>query len=87
MRPEDKPHTSEIVDGIVSAQFPCVSDREYFEAVTKHMIHGPCGVLNQTHYCMKNGTCRFDYPKRLQVKVTMFARACLCVMYDGHRGL
>lgn len=80
VRLEDKPHTPEIVDGVVSAQLPCVSDRVYFEAVTKHMIHGPCGVLNQKHYCMKNGTCRFDYPKRLQV--AYIVRACTCVMYE-----
>jgi hypothetical protein len=82
VRLEDKPHTPEIVDGVVSAQLPSVSDREYFDAVTKHMIHGPCGVLNRKHYCMNNGTCRFDYPKRLQV--AYFACAYTCVMYEVH---
>jgi hypothetical protein len=67
VRPEDKPHTADIVDRHIAAQLPPVSDSEYFEAVTKHMIHGPCGVLNCKHYCMKDGECRFDYPKRLQV--------------------
>jgi hypothetical protein len=46
------------------------------------MIHGPCGVLNQKHFCMKNGTCRFDYPKRLQV--ASFVCACTCVTFDVH---
>ena len=55
VRPEDKPHRPEIIDAVVSAQFPDPSDSVYFEAVCKHMIHGPCGVLNQKHYCMKNG--------------------------------
>jgi hypothetical protein len=67
MRPEDKPHTAAIIDGMVSAQLPdAVADPEYFAAVTKHMLHGPCGVHKPTHYCMKHGgECRFGYPKRL----------------------
>ena len=66
MRPEDKPHSPEIIDRIVSAQIPDPGvDQDYFLAVTKHMMHGPCGIHKPSHYCMKNGTCRFDYPKRL----------------------
>jgi hypothetical protein len=72
VRPEDKPHSPAIVDRIVSAQLPDPeTDLEYFKAVTKHMMHGPCGILNPSHYCMKNGTCRFDYPKRLQEGTTI----------------
>jgi len=72
MRPEDKPHSPEIVDRVVAAQLPdAVVDLDYFQAVTKHMMHGPCGVLNPSHYCMKNGCCRFDYPKRLQNSTTI----------------
>ena len=67
VRPEDKPHSPAIVDRNVSAQLPDPeTDLVYFTAVTKHMIHGPCGIRNPGHYCMKNGACRFDYPKRLQ---------------------
>ena len=72
VRPEDRPHSAEIVDRIVSAQLPdSATDPEYFRAVTKHMMHGPCGVWNPTHYCMKNGECRFDYPKRLHDVTTI----------------
>ena len=55
VRPEDKPHHAQIIDSKVSAQFPDPADTAYFQAVCQHMIHGPCGVLNPKHYCMKNG--------------------------------
>nr|XP_025636459.2 uncharacterized protein LOC112730605 [Arachis hypogaea] len=33
------------------------------DAVLKHMIHGPCGTLDQSLPCMKNGQCKYNYPK------------------------
>jgi hypothetical protein len=72
MRPQDKPHTASIIDGYVSAQLPDpVADPVYFAAVTKHMLHGPCGVHKPSHYCMRHGVCRFDYPKRLIAETTI----------------
>jgi hypothetical protein len=72
VRPEDKPTTPAIIDTKISAQFPdAETDLEYFQFVTKHMIHGPCGHLNPGHYCMNAGECRFDYPKRLQDVTTI----------------
>ena len=72
MRSEDKPHRPEIVDRIVAAQLPDAAvDLPYFRAVTKHMMHGPCGVHNPSHYCMQHGQCRFDYPKRLQAATSI----------------
>jgi hypothetical protein len=80
MRPEDKPHTTAIIDGVVSAQLPdAVADPEYFAAVTKHMLHGPCGVHKPTHYCMQNGVCRFDYPKRLSAETSIPADGYACL--------
>ena len=72
VRQEDKPHSPVIVDRVVAAQLPDASiDLPYFRAVSKHMMHGPCGVHNPSHYCMKHGQCRFDYPKRLQLTTTI----------------
>jgi hypothetical protein len=72
VRQEDKPHSPDIVDRIVAAQLPDSSvDLAYFRAVTKHMMHGPCGMHNPSHYCMKHGQCRFDYPKRLQAATSI----------------
>lgn len=72
VRQEDKPHSAERIDDIVKAQLPdSESDSEYFSAVTKHMLHGPCGIHKPSHYCMRNGKCRFDYPKRLAPVTTI----------------
>ena len=58
----------------VAAQLPDADlDPEYFQLVKKHMMHGPCGCLNPSHYCMKHGECRFGYPKRLQNVTTITA--------------
>ena len=32
--------------------------------VVKHMLHGPCGVLNRKCACMVNGECRFQFPRQ-----------------------
>ncbi|XP_035541237.1 uncharacterized protein LOC118344509 [Juglans regia] len=50
---------------IVSAEIP---DRErnlhLHKTVKRHMMHGPCGVLNPNNVCMKtNGSCKNHFPK------------------------
>ena len=71
VRREDKPNCPTKADSMASAQFPNAEDTIYFAAVCKHMIHGPCGILNKKHYCMKQNVCRFDYPKRLSPNTTI----------------
>jgi PIF1-like helicase/Helitron helicase-like domain at N-terminus len=72
VRAEDKPRLPADVDKRVAAQLPdAILDPDYFQLVVKHMIHGPCGCLNPAHYCMRDGECRFDYPKRLQNLTTI----------------
>lgn len=55
------------IDQIVSAELP---DKEKFPilhaAVTKHMIHGPCGECNLNSPCMKENKCTKNYPKSFQ---------------------
>jgi len=80
VRPQDKPHSIEVIDNVVSAQLPDAAlDPVYYAMVTNHMMHGPCGILNPNHYCMKDGQCRFDYPKRLQ--------QCTTIPADGYTNL
>jgi hypothetical protein len=33
------------------------------DLVCKHMMHGPCGVLNKKCVCMQDGECRFWFPQ------------------------
>ncbi|CAN6994353.1 unnamed protein product [Brassica oleracea var. botrytis] len=57
-----KTPSSEEVDEIISAELPNKEeDPEAYNLVTKHMIHGPCGVFNQKSPCMKNNVCTKKY--------------------------
>ncbi|KAI5412142.1 hypothetical protein KIW84_056991 [Lathyrus oleraceus] len=61
---DDKLREPEEYDSVVKAEIPRhESEPELYEAVLKHMIHGPCGVLNQSSPCIKNGHCKKRYPK------------------------
>lgn len=57
--------TPETVDKMVCAELP-VDDPVLLQLVLKHHIHGPCGTLNPSSPCMKNGKCSKDYPKQFQ---------------------
>ncbi|QHN83755.1 uncharacterized protein [Arachis hypogaea] len=51
-------------DSLVRAEIPSKEVEPYLhDAVLKHMIHGPCGTLDQSSPCMKNGQCKRNYPK------------------------
>uniref|UniRef100_A0A0D3BDU0 Helitron helicase-like domain-containing protein n=1 Tax=Brassica oleracea var. oleracea TaxID=109376 RepID=A0A0D3BDU0_BRAOL len=56
--------SSEEVDEIISAELPNrEEDAEAYNLVTKHMIHGPCGVINLKSPCMENKVCTKKYPQ------------------------
>lgn len=60
----DKVHNPDDYDRIVRAEIPDEDgEPQLYNAVLKHMIHGPCGVQNQHSPCMKNGRCKRSYPK------------------------
>ena len=67
LAPEDKIHSFEKYDSIVSAEIPdsAVYPLAY-ETVTTTMMHGPCGILNPSSPCMKDGKCQKHYPKNFQ---------------------
>jgi hypothetical protein len=60
----DKLNNLDDYDHIVRAE---ISDEDeepqLYDAVCRHMIHGPCGTLNPRLPCMKNGSCNKGYPK------------------------
>jgi hypothetical protein len=61
---DDKPRTTKDFDEIVSAEIPDPNTcPNLFQTVTSCMIHGPCGSLNTTSPCMKDGTCSKRYPR------------------------
>ncbi|XP_027171707.1 uncharacterized protein LOC113771310 [Coffea eugenioides] len=64
LKPQFKLLNPQSYDRIVSAELP--NPHQYphlYSLVLKHMIHGPCGVMDQTSPCMKNGSCKNHYPK------------------------
>ena len=50
-------------DEIVFAEIPAIIENKIlYLAVTRHMMHDPCGYLNLNNM-KKNGTCKNGYPK------------------------
>ena len=53
------------IDEVVSAETPIIDTHPTLhEYVAKHMMHGPCGILNPNSVCMRDGKCIKDYPKQ-----------------------
>ncbi|XP_077201143.1 uncharacterized protein LOC143841157 [Paroedura picta] len=62
-----KPHTPDIIDLIVSAEIPDPQKMPaLYAAVTKHMIHGPCGDKYRYAPCMKEDKCSKRFPKSFE---------------------
>ncbi|KAI7962283.1 hypothetical protein MJO28_000377, partial [Puccinia striiformis f. sp. tritici] len=58
------PRTTEDIDQIVRAEIPNQTTEPYlYQAVSRHMIHGPCGPYNTNAPCMVNGVCSKKFPK------------------------
>ncbi|XP_016166002.1 uncharacterized protein LOC107608783 [Arachis ipaensis] len=69
---DDKFPTGEDIDRIISAEIPDkVNDPLYYEAVEKHMMHGPCGSFRKDSPCMENGQCMRHFPKRFVASTTI----------------
>ena len=69
---EDKLHTPEDVDSLLSAEFPDeVEEPELFELVKKYMVHTPCGAANPTAPCMRDGKCSKGFPKPFRDQTTL----------------
>ncbi|KAG5542824.1 hypothetical protein RHGRI_015805 [Rhododendron griersonianum] len=65
---------SEQFDQFITAEIPCEKENPHlYAAVLRHMMHGPCGKLNQGNVCMKNGKCKNHYPKKFTETTTVAA--------------
>ncbi|XP_057740018.1 uncharacterized protein LOC130957156 [Arachis stenosperma] len=61
----DKLIDPEHYNSLVRAEIPSkVVEPHLHYAVLKHMIHDPCGTLDQSLPCMKNGQCKRNYSKK-----------------------
>ncbi|XP_027118758.1 uncharacterized protein [Coffea arabica] len=65
LKQRSKMFSPEAYDRIVSAELPDPKESPYLHSlVLKHMVHGPCGLLNLNSPCMRqNRKCRNNYPK------------------------
>ena len=63
--PADRLVTPDEYNQIVSAEIPPRNLHPLLhDAVKKHMMHGPCGALNKSNVCMRDGKrCANYYPK------------------------
>lgn len=62
----------EDIDNFISAQIPDKDEEpELYEIVSRCMIHGPCGHLNNSSPCMVEGKCSKDFPKRFNTETVM----------------
>ncbi|KAI5390641.1 hypothetical protein KIW84_075804 [Lathyrus oleraceus] len=52
-------------DSMVRAEIPKLEcEPQLHEAVVRHMIHVPCGIINRKSPCMKDGHCKKRFPKQ-----------------------
>jgi hypothetical protein len=67
LHPSNKLPTPGDIDKIISAEIPNQEhEKELYNLVKNHMIHGPCGLSHKSSPCMKDGKCTKYYPKKYQ---------------------
>ncbi|XP_073291189.1 uncharacterized protein [Primulina huaijiensis] len=59
-----KINSSDMFDSYVVAEIPDPAKfPKLFHLVSRHMMHGPCGILNRKCPCMVDGRCKNHYPR------------------------
>ncbi|KAG7972490.1 hypothetical protein I3843_07G186700 [Carya illinoinensis] len=66
-------YAPETFDEIVSAEIlNKTRNLHLYKVVLRHMMHGPCGILNPANICMdKDGICKNRYPKEFTANTTI----------------
>ena len=58
LHPNDRLQIFQRIDNVISTELPNKNKyHRLFEAVTKFMMHGPCGVSNPKSLWMHDGKC------------------------------
>ncbi len=58
-------------DSVVSAQLPDKdTQKTQYALVSRHMTHGMCGPGHPSAPCMRDGKCRFNFPKPFAEETT-----------------
>ncbi|XP_026384034.1 uncharacterized protein LOC113279563 [Papaver somniferum] len=72
LKDSEKIRTADMVDRFVSAEFPDEkNDPILFDAVSKCMVHGPCGERDPGAACMSKGKCTKGYPNKYTDTTTL----------------
>lgn len=59
-----KLNTPEKFDALISGELPDRHEHPHlYTMVPKHMMHGPCGSLNDNNVCMQGDKCKDNYPR------------------------
>ncbi|XP_027171825.1 uncharacterized protein LOC113771446 [Coffea eugenioides] len=71
LKPGHKLLNPESYDKIVCAELPDKDQYPHlYSLVVKHMIHGPCGAMDKSCPCMRDGACKNHYPKSFCAQTT-----------------
>ncbi|XP_073138923.1 uncharacterized protein [Henckelia pumila] len=71
LKQEHKINTVDLFDCYVSAEVPDQDIHPRLHSlVVRHMMHGPCGHLNEKNSCMIRGQCKNHYPRQFVQKST-----------------
>ncbi|CAN0925698.1 ATP-dependent DNA helicase PIF1 [Linum grandiflorum] len=63
---------------VISAELPDpLIDPVGYDAVTKFMVHGPCGDSRPSSPCMKHGRCSKFFPKQFATETTFDSTGCV----------
>jgi hypothetical protein len=77
---DSKLRMPEDIDSLISAELPDPDTQpELYHLVVKHMVHGPCGVLNPNAPCMVDGKCSKNFPKAFIEHTTLSEDSYSCL--------
>jgi hypothetical protein len=68
----DAPRTPADFDRVIRAELPDPhTEPELYELVLRNNLHSPCGRENRSALCMRDGRCRFAFPKPFREETTI----------------